>query len=266
MKFSVVIPAYNAERTISRAIESCLLNGADSLEIVIVNDCSTDSTADICSNYSDRISYFEFSINSGVSAARNFGVSMSKHDWVLFLDADDYFYPYKVSFLTAAISRYPDVNFFVHDHDLVFRPSVPFSNLDFEAFDLPVVKVNQARILLSNVAVTPSFCFKKSIFVPFDINLKYCEDYDFILRISETINIYKIPYSLVVLGHVPLLGDGLSSNRFQMRKGEMLVYKSFCKRNNIGAIYPLFFIFSTLKYLVSSIKIFLFKIGGILRF
>lgn len=88
---SVVIPAYNVEEKINRCINSLLEQTYQNLEIIIVNDGSTDLTAQKCEEYSNRneIKYISIS-NGGVSNARNIGMKSAKGKYITFVDADDY--------------------------------------------------------------------------------------------------------------------------------------------------------------------------------
>jgi len=89
---SVVIPCYNAEKWIARAIESVLVQDGPNLEIMVVDDGSTDGSLEIITSFGDRIRWVSGG-NHGASAARNRGLSLSASDYVLFLDADDYLVP-----------------------------------------------------------------------------------------------------------------------------------------------------------------------------
>lgn len=89
---SIIIPVYNAERYIEKTINSILNQSFKDIEIVIVNDGSTDNSHNICADYAvkdSRIKYFKRE-NKGVSAARNYGIDAAKGDWIAFVDADDY--------------------------------------------------------------------------------------------------------------------------------------------------------------------------------
>lgn len=88
---SVVIPCYNSQEFIEEAIESVLCQKfSDQLEIIIVDDGSTDKTNEICLKYNDylNVNYFRIE-NHGAGYARNFGVNKASGIWVMFLDADD---------------------------------------------------------------------------------------------------------------------------------------------------------------------------------
>ena len=90
--FSIVIPVYNAENHIKKCIESLLNQNYNNLEIIIINDGSTDDSLKVCKQYSDFDSRIVIKTiaNGGVSNARNIGLSIAKGDYVLFVDSDDY--------------------------------------------------------------------------------------------------------------------------------------------------------------------------------
>lgn len=92
MKYSVIIPAYNAEHTIRRCLESLLNQPHENAELIIINDGSTDATGDICREYATQhgcIRYFEKE-NGGVASARNLGLEKAAGEYILFVDSDDY--------------------------------------------------------------------------------------------------------------------------------------------------------------------------------
>ena len=92
MKYSVIIPAYNAEDTIRRCLESLLKQPHENAELIIINDGSTDTTGEICREYASRdgcIRYFEKE-NGGVASARNLGLDNATGEYILFVDSDDY--------------------------------------------------------------------------------------------------------------------------------------------------------------------------------
>lgn len=88
---SVIIPAYNCENTLKRTVESIIASGLLDYEIVIVNDGSTDNTASVCNKLCSQYSFIKYSEqeNSGVSAARNKGISIATGEYIMFFDADD---------------------------------------------------------------------------------------------------------------------------------------------------------------------------------
>lgn len=107
---SIILPAYNAASTIDESIASALAQTYENIELVIVDDGSTDTTADICRQHADRdgrIRYF-YRDDGGVSAARNMGITVSRGDFVAFLDADDLWEKDKLESQTAVLRGEPD--------------------------------------------------------------------------------------------------------------------------------------------------------------
>lgn len=93
-KFSIVIPVYNRERLVGRAIESCLKQDFDDFEIIIVDDASTDGSVQAIKRFSDpRIKLICHQTNRGVCPARNTAVDAAAGEWLIFLDSDDELLP-----------------------------------------------------------------------------------------------------------------------------------------------------------------------------
>lgn len=89
---SVVMPAYNAEKTIREAIDSILTQSYRDLELIVVNDCSQDGTKGIIEEYAEadeRVRLINNEVNSGVSVSRNKAVAAAKGEYIAFLDSDD---------------------------------------------------------------------------------------------------------------------------------------------------------------------------------
>lgn len=88
---SVIMPAYNAEKTIGRAIESVLQQTYSNWELIIVNDGSTDTTLEVVSKYKDSRLKVVNQTNTGLSGARNAGLDSAKGDYITFIDSDDWY-------------------------------------------------------------------------------------------------------------------------------------------------------------------------------
>lgn len=106
MKISVVIPAYNAERTIRRAIESVLAQTRPADEIIVIDDGSLDATAQVVRQFADKVTLIE-QPNAGVSVARNVGIEAAAGDWIAFLDGDDEWLPEKLKLQSEQMQRNP---------------------------------------------------------------------------------------------------------------------------------------------------------------
>lgn len=112
MKYSVIVPVYNAEETIQRCLESLLYHIPQSAEVLVINDGSTDHSGEICRRFAEQypaLRYMEKE-NGGVSTARNLGLDCACGEYVLFVDSDDYVEPQYWETIDDLIERYhPDM-------------------------------------------------------------------------------------------------------------------------------------------------------------
>ena len=115
MKFSVILPVYNAEKTLGRCLDSLVGQEFRDYEILLINDGSRDGSGTICQTYATKypqIRYFSQK-NRGVSAARNLGLGEAGGDYLLFVDSDDYVEPTYFSALSRAVEAHrPDLLLF----------------------------------------------------------------------------------------------------------------------------------------------------------
>ncbi len=116
VRFSVIIPAFNAARTLNKAIDSVLDQTWRAHEIIVVDDGSSDDTALAAQAYGDRIVLVR-QANAGVSAARNKGAEIASGNWLAFLDADDWFYPDRLRWHAEWIEEDPDLDFLTGDYE-----------------------------------------------------------------------------------------------------------------------------------------------------
>ena len=104
MSISVVIPAYNADKTIVRAIDSVLAQTRRADEVIVVDDGSTDETARRIKRYGSQVRCI-YQENAGPSVARNKGIEAANSEWIAFLDADDEWLPEKIGLQCAVLGR-----------------------------------------------------------------------------------------------------------------------------------------------------------------
>jgi glycosyltransferase involved in cell wall biosynthesis len=109
---TVVIPLFNKKTTIRRALLSVLCQSIKDLEVIVVDDGSTDHSFEAIDDIEDPRLRLVKQTNQGVSAARNLGVMLAKSDYVAFLDADDYYKPDFLQHITTLIQQDPDAGIF----------------------------------------------------------------------------------------------------------------------------------------------------------
>ena len=105
---SIIIPTFNRADKVVRAVSSILSQTFEDIEIIVVDDASTDGTKAALAKYHNNIIYIQHSLNTGVSAARNTGIRKSTSKQVSFLDSDDYWLPEKLEVQVDFFNRHPE--------------------------------------------------------------------------------------------------------------------------------------------------------------
>ena len=139
MTISVVIPAYNAEKHIARAIDSVLAQTRKVDEIIVVDDGSSDNTGTVIKNYGDKVIYI-LQENAGAGAARNTGVEAASSEWIAFLDSDDEWLPEKIKLQAELLSRNSEL-FWCYSNCLLHCES--------KSQKSPMLKQHKAETILS---------------------------------------------------------------------------------------------------------------------
>ncbi len=110
MKVSIIVATYNREKTLLRALESILQQTHSDIEVVVVDDGSTDSTEKLMKTVTDsRVRYIKLDKNSGASIARNRGVQEATGDYILVWDSDDVLYPNAFERILSVFDQHPEV-------------------------------------------------------------------------------------------------------------------------------------------------------------
>lgn len=181
---SIIIPLYNKELIVGRTIQSVLRQSFSDIEIVIINDGSTDgSVAVVDSFYDDRIHLISQE-NGGPSKARNTGVKHSHGSWILFLDADDELAEDALLHLYSQTQKFPDSN--IIDGSFVVRDNNKENYVIYE--DGKCIKNNyKAFFYKETLPSTGHTLFKKEILIKFPYNtaIRRYEDVEMIMRIMK---------------------------------------------------------------------------------
>jgi glycosyltransferase involved in cell wall biosynthesis len=192
MKISIVIPLYNKEKSILRAINSVLNQSEQDFELIVVNDGSTDqSAALVAAKISDnkKIRLFDQE-NSGASAARNRGVAEAQSDLIAFLDADDEWLPDFIKTILDLRAQFPEGNVFgtlYFFQDQIGRKFLPKTAALFENDARCVLKDFLKFLRIGLPFNSSSFAVSKTAFREiggFPVGIKYREDVDLWIRLS----------------------------------------------------------------------------------
>lgn len=199
---SVVIPTYNCGRYVAEAVQSAFAQTIRPLEIIIVDDGSTDDTQGRLQPYMGEIVY-RFQRKSGVSAARNLGIELARGDYVAFLDADDVWHPRKLEYQMRAFSSHPDLG--VLGTTVCNWPATEFPQID-EMAEGSLTIVPWRKLVVRNYLATSSVLVRRSILVQageFDCRMAVAEDRDVWLRLAEIAPVANLNIPLVGYRVVP---------------------------------------------------------------
>lgn len=106
---SCIIPVFNGERYLGEALESVLAQTYHPVEVIVVDDGSTDGTAEVAARYGRQISFLQ-QLNQGPATARNLGLSAAQGTFIAFLDGDDLWHPEKLSRQMARLQERPEID------------------------------------------------------------------------------------------------------------------------------------------------------------
>ena len=118
-KVSVIIPAYNSSGFIEDALESVFKQTYRNYEVIVVDDGSTDKSAEIIGSFSDKRIIYIYQENHGVSVARNKGILESKGEYIAFLDSDDLWLPEKLEKQVAILNNNKNTGLVYTDFDVI---------------------------------------------------------------------------------------------------------------------------------------------------
>ncbi|MFV0443592.1 MAG: glycosyltransferase family 2 protein [Planctomycetaceae bacterium] len=183
---SVVIPAYNLAHYVREAIDSALAQTNCRVEVIVVNDGSTDHTREVLGSYGERIKAVH-QINQGLSAARNTGIAHATGEWVSFLDADDYWHREKTERQLAAVADHPDVGAIGTNGGGVMPEHLPT--------DAPVHALSVRDFLCRTPISASSTMVRRRHFDAvggFDTALRSAEDRDMWLRLAACVPVWQI--------------------------------------------------------------------------
>lgn len=154
MKYSVIIPIYNSEKTLDRCLGSLAAEGCPDAEFLLIDDGSTDSSAAICQVFAHRDSRFRLirKENGGVSSARNLGLRQARGEFILFVDSDDYVLPGYFAALDAADpeDRWDYLHFSYRRSNGTQRQLTPFASDDPALFGPVLAQAYQTKWLYSS--------------------------------------------------------------------------------------------------------------------
>ncbi len=249
---SIIIPTYNRSKDLYRAINSVINQTYHTWELIIIDNHSVDETEQIVKSFNDnRIKYYKYHNNGIIAKSRNFGISISKGDYIAFLDSDDW---WKINKLEKALIFLNKGFDFIY-HNLIIKKKSFIFNKTVKAKS---VKSPVYNYLLNTGNCIPcsSVILKKKLLIDtkgFSENpeLVCVEDYDLWLRISLITN--KFYFLKENLGYY-WVGDNISNNLDLKAKNLNILELTYFKDYFINKKYPYWFLINKLYLTKNNIN------------
>lgn len=193
MKVSVIVPIYNAEKYLIECLESIINQTYKNIEIILINDGSTDNSLNICNRYK-KYNFLKIisQPNQGVSCARNKGLKIASGKYIVFVDSDDYIAPNMIEELVKGITK---TDIAICEYNELYKDNVIPIKIDNK-----LTSINQEEAILLTFANAGGYLwnkiFKKDIIeknnLYFDKDIHMLEDQLFVLKYLSKINKAKI--------------------------------------------------------------------------
>ena len=237
MNISVVIPSYNRKDFLKRSIDSAINQTKKPLEIIVVDDGSTDGTETMIKSDYDFVKFIKQK-NKGVSAARNIGIKVSIGEWICFLDSDDEWKKDKLEKQINAMKSNPGYKFF-HTNEIWIKNGLKINQkkkhkkYGGHIFDkcLDMCRISPSSVMIDKTVFDEVGNFNENLFV--------CEDYELWLRICDKYRVFFIDEPLIIKygGHQGQLSYSIESIENQRIKAlEYLISGNLNRKNKRHAI------------------------------
>jgi glycosyltransferase involved in cell wall biosynthesis len=217
---SVVIPSYNYARFVTEAVGSALAQSYPHVEIIVVDDGSTDNTREVLEPFRDRIRYLA-QTNQGLSAARNTGIRAAQGEFIALLDADDVWHPRKLEVQLSYLQEHPEIGLLATElftEQLEEWPVIDVRGIVPRLFTLDDV-VGRGHFAPSSAVIRKNCLEAVGLFDP---TLRAVEDRDMWIRLASQCGLAKLPLLLLWYRLHP---QSLSSKAQFMEDHELRVLK-----------------------------------------
>lgn len=187
---SIIVPVYNGALFLAEALDSILAQTYDSIEVIVVDDGSTDATAEVAKRYHDKIHYLHQK-NQGPGAARNLGIKQAAGEFLAFLDADDMWAPEKLREQVDYLTSHPES----HCVAVKFRHIIEPDAQDLVKYRQEWLEEERVTRLFSGLVARRSVFDRVGLL---DTKLRIAEDVEWLTRLDEAgISCHAIHHTLV---------------------------------------------------------------------
>ena len=193
---TIVIPVYNGSNYMKEAIDSALAQTYKNIEIIVVNDGSTDNTDEIARSYGDKIRYFKKE-NGGVATALNLAIKEAKGDYISWLSHDDVYLPNKIEVQINKLKEIENKNTAIYTNsEYIDKNNKTLYISTYEYREANNLLNNGKYAVLYGLISGCTLLIRKNLILKyggFDENLRYTQDYDLWYRMFSNESIYFIP-------------------------------------------------------------------------
>lgn len=216
---SVIIPNYNHAAYLADAIQSVLNQSYGSVEIIVVDDGSTDNSRAVAAHFGDQVRYI-WQENRGLSAARNTGIAAAGGAYIGVLDADDLYEPNFLQVLVGILAANPAAAAVYCGYRFVDQGNQPLPQIEVRPLPPPAVyrELTRGNFLVPEAILVRRHCY--TTVGPFDESLRACEDWDMWLRIAKG---HLVLASDQILTRHRVLPASMSSDPVRMRTNRFAV-------------------------------------------
>lgn len=224
-KVSVIIPTYNRSELLKKAVKSLESQSHQNIEIIIIDDFSTDDTAEVVGKMKDsRIIYIRHDINKGGSEARNTGIKRATGRFIGFLDSDDQWLPDKLEKQLKLFADQPDLGVVYTGVQVVNENNQPTRKI------IPKYRGNMLlKLFESNcIDTTSSVLVKKEVLEQvqgFDAGLPSCQDWDLYIRLAQVTTFDFVKESMVLFYHHS--GERITTNKKSVLSGHLSIFEKY---------------------------------------
>ena len=252
-KVSIIIPTYNQSQYLEEAVESVLNQTYKNIEIIIVDDGSTDNTPEVIKSFDNKIIYIQQK-NKGASGARNTGIKKANGQYIAFLDSDDLWLKNKLEKQIKFIQNNPEIGLLgtgcyqmIDINKMIYKKIFPAKN-----------EILQKDLIKYNPFIQSSVMIKKDVFNSiglYDEKFKESEDYDLWLRIAQKYKVANLEQALVTKKYY---AEGLSKHK----DNKQLYFALKAKNNAIkrGQYSKLYYFYILKSWIFMKMPFFMRKI------
>lgn len=229
-KVSVIIPLFNLKEYVGEAIDCVLNQTYPNIEIIVIDDGSTDQPQTVLNEYKDHIRLITQE-NRGLSSARNTGIKNSRGEYLVFLDADDGIFPDKIETEVRTLEKYPEIGWvygsvLIIDKNKQIIGRLPDENIKSSGRP-PEGKIFDTLISINIMPVNAVMIRRKVLDVGlFDESLRSYEDLDFWLRVSAK---YEVKYINKPLSFVRFRRDSMQRNTIRFCSNRIRQINKACR-------------------------------------